>query len=62
VVRSQRKIVNISDEINRAWPFVYAAVLLGMIGWINFISVDDRQFRRLAESFLDGKLFFFQGR
>ena len=32
-------------------------MLLGVIGWLNFITADDRQYSRLAESFLDGKLF-----
>ena len=45
--------------INSAWLFMYAAVLLGMIGWLNFITADDRQFSRLAESFLEGKLYLF---
>ncbi len=40
------------------WPFVYAAVLFGMLGWLHLISQDDRGYRRLAESFLQGKLFF----
>jgi len=43
--------------INNAWLFMYAAALLGMIGWLNFITADDRQFSRLAESFLEGKLY-----
>jgi len=43
--------------MKRAWPFVYAAMLLGVIGWLNFITADDRQYSRLAESFLEGKLF-----
>jgi hypothetical protein len=45
-------------SMKRAWPFVYAAVLLGMIGWLNFITADDRHYSELAESFLEGKLFF----
>jgi len=32
------------------WPFVYAAMLFGMIAWLNFITADDRQYSRLAES------------
>jgi hypothetical protein len=43
--------------VKRAWRFIYAAMLLGVIGWLNFITADDRQYSRLAESFLDGKLF-----
>ena len=37
--------------------FVYAAVLLALIGWLNFITPDDRQYSRLAESFLAGKTY-----
>jgi hypothetical protein len=43
--------------VKRAWPFIYAAILFGMIGGLNVITADDHQYSRLAESFLDGKLF-----
>src|SRR5258706_2494053 len=43
--------------MKRSWQFLYAAVLFGTIGRLNFITADDRQYSRLAESFLDGKLF-----
>jgi len=39
------------------WLFVYAAALFALIGWLNFITPDDRQYSRLAESFLAGKLY-----
>ena len=39
------------------WPFVYAAILFALIAWLNFITPDDRQYSRLAESFLSGKLY-----
>ena len=39
------------------WPFVYTALLFGMLGWLNFITADNRQYSRLAEAFLEGKLF-----
>ena len=44
--------------IECAWPFAYAALLFGVIGWLNFVTADDRQYSALAESFLKGKLFF----
>jgi len=47
----------ISMTIKRAWPFFYAALLLGMIGGLNLITADDRQYSRLAASFLEGKLY-----
>jgi hypothetical protein len=43
--------------IKRAWPFLYAVVLLGMVGGLNLITADDRQYSRLAASFLEGKLY-----
>lgn len=43
--------------MKHTWPFVYAAMLLGVIGWLNFNAADDQQYSRLAESFLEGKLF-----
>jgi hypothetical protein len=43
-------------RVRCGWPFVYAAVLFALIGWLNFITPDDRQYSRLAESFLSGKL------
>jgi len=39
------------------WLFVYAAALCALIGWLNFITPDDRQYSRLADSFLAGKLY-----
>jgi len=54
-----RHTPKINPEVKAAnclWPFVYAAVLLGMIGMLNFITGDDRQYSRLAESFLEGQL------
>ena len=36
--------------------FAYAAALFALIGWLNFITPDDRQYSWLAESFLTGKL------
>ena len=47
--------------IKRTWPFVYAALLFGLIGWLNFITPGDRQHIRLAESFLERKLFLLPG-
>jgi hypothetical protein len=44
-----------------AWPFVYAALLFCLIGWLNFITAGDLQYSRLAESFLDRKLFLLPG-
>jgi hypothetical protein len=38
------------------WPFLYAAILFAVIGWLNFITADDRQYSRLAEAFLAGSL------
>jgi hypothetical protein len=43
--------------ITRAWPFLYGAMLFGLIGWLNFITTDDHQYGRLAASFLEGKLY-----
>jgi hypothetical protein len=37
-------------------PFLYAAVLLGVLAWLNFNTSDDRHFSWLAESFLQWKL------
>jgi uncharacterized membrane protein len=42
--------------LHRIWPFVYATILLAVIGWLNFITADDGQYGRLTESFLAGKL------
>ena len=44
------------NALSHPWPFLYAAVLLGMVGWLNLITADDRQYSRLAESFLEGRL------
>ncbi|MGZ8443955.1 MAG: hypothetical protein ACXWX7_17915 [Candidatus Binatia bacterium] len=44
--------------IKFTWSYVYAAVLFGIIGYLNFITGDDRNYSRLAEAFLQGKLFF----
>jgi len=38
------------------WLFLYAALLFGLIGWLNCTTADDRQYSRLAESFLAGQL------
>jgi len=38
------------------WPFVYAAVLFALIGWLNLLTADDKQYSGLAEAFLSGKL------
>jgi len=40
----------------RIWPFVYATILLALIGWLNFITADDRQYSSLTEAFLAGQL------
>ena len=47
----------ISMTIKRAWPFFYAAMLIGMVGGLNLITTDDRQYSRLAASLLEGKLY-----
>jgi hypothetical protein len=52
MVNKKREVM----AIKRAWPFMYAALLLGTIGWLNFVTGDDQQYRRLAESLLQGKL------
>jgi hypothetical protein len=31
-----------TTAMKHAWPFVYAALLLGVIAWLNFITADDR--------------------
>jgi len=38
------------------WPFVYAAVLFALIGWLNLLTADDKQYSSLAEAFLSWKL------
>ena len=42
--------------MHRIWPFVYATILLALIGWLNFITADDRQYSSLTEAFLAGQL------
>ncbi len=42
--------------LHRIWPFVYATILLALIGWLNFITADDRQYSSLTEAFLAGQL------
>jgi hypothetical protein len=38
------------------WPFVYAAILLALIGWLNLVTADDLQYSRLTDAFLLGRL------
>ena len=38
------------------WPLLFAALLFGLIGWVNFITGPDGRQSGLAESFLAGKL------
>ena len=42
--------------IKHVSSFMYAAPLFGVIAWLNFNTSDDRQFSRLAESFLEWEL------
>ena len=42
--------------MTRPWPLLYAALLFGFIGWLNFITGPDGHYSGLAESFLAGKL------
>ena len=48
----QREIIT----LHRIWPFVYATILFALIGWLNFIAADDRQYSGLTEAFLAGQL------
>ena len=48
----QREIIT----LHRIWPFVYATILLALIGWLNFITADDRQYSSLTDAFLAGQL------
>ncbi len=41
--------------MHRVWPFIYAAILLTLIGCLNFITADDRQYKSLTEAFLAGQ-------
>lgn len=43
--------------MTRRWLLVYAAMLFGVIGWLNFIAGPDGHNSGLAESFLAGKLY-----
>jgi hypothetical protein len=45
-------------SMTRPWPLVYAAMLFGIIGLLNFIAGPDAHNSGLAESFLAGKLHF----
>jgi hypothetical protein len=42
--------------LHRIWPFLYAAILFAIIGWLNIITADDRQYSSLTDTFLAGKL------
>ena len=47
----QREIIT----LHRVWPFIYAAILLTLIGYLNFITADDRQYKSLTDAFLAGQ-------
>jgi len=42
--------------LQRIWPFVYATILRALIGWLNFITADDRQYKSLTDAFLAEQL------
>jgi hypothetical protein len=42
--------------LHRIWPFLYAAILFAIIGSLNIITADDRQYSSLTDAFLAGKL------
>jgi hypothetical protein len=45
-----------SHTSHRIWPFLYAAILFAVIGWLNFITADDRQYSSLTDAFRAGRL------
>lgn len=46
------------QSMTRPWPLIYAAILFGLIGWLNLIAGPEAYNSGLAESFLAGKLHF----
>jgi hypothetical protein len=47
---------HLHNRLRRLCPLLYAALLFLVIGWLNFITADDQQYSRLAESLLAGRL------